>query len=75
MNIETLVANATATGKESQHVALAASLFPELADLNVRTLCVWCAEKADAPKAFRLPRGGECESCGYAGHDCLVVSL
>ncbi len=73
MNVEQLVENARRAGKESQHVALAAALV-ELPS-PVQSLCVWCADAPrwrDAP-VWRLPRGGECEHCSYAGHDCIVV--
>lgn len=70
ITLETLIANASRLGKESQHVALACALLPGLG--HVRSLCVWCAEGAGL--AYRLPRGGECSACSYAGYDCLVVA-
>ena len=73
MEIETLIQNATRTGKESQHVALACGFLPGLE--GVKSLCVWCAERYHGTdvRVFRLPRGGQCQECAYAGHDCLVV--
>lgn len=73
ITIETLVENARRLGKESQHVALAAGFCRGLA--GVASLCVWCANERYgwSAKAFRLPRGGECMDCSYAGYDCLVI--
>lgn len=77
--LETLLTNAARVGKESHHVALASALLSSLDGVRVASACVWCAEKDPAswlPGAIvrRLPRGGECYSCGYAGPDCLVVA-
>ena len=77
--LETLATNAARAGKESHHVALASAFLSALAGVRVTSACVWCAEKDPAswaPGAFvrRLPRGGECYSCGYSGHDCLIVA-
>jgi hypothetical protein len=71
MALATIVANAARTGKESQHVALTCGFLPGLA--GVRSLCCWCAEGRPHAQAFRLPRGGECSACPYAGYDCLVA--
>lgn len=73
ITIEILVENARRLGKESQHVALAAGFCRGLA--GVASLCVWCADERHGwtAKAFRLPRGGECQACSYTGYDCLVV--
>lgn len=71
MSLETLVERARALGKESQHVAAAASVLC----LKAASLCVHCADKPKhrSARVWRLPRGGECEQCSYVGHDCLVV--
>jgi len=72
MNVRTMIENAIRTGRESQHVALAASLFPSLGP--VKSLCCWCCdEHAKSSSVARLPRGGECQECSYTGYDCLVV--
>jgi len=69
--ISHFVSNARRLAKQSQHVSRAAYLC----GIEAHSLCVWCADKPEhrSARVWRLPLGGECEQCSYAGYDCLVV--
>jgi hypothetical protein len=64
-----LLDNARRLGHESQTAAFAIELVTASPAFS---LCCHCAEHVEGD-AVRLPRGGECSRCPYAGRDCLVV--
>jgi hypothetical protein len=69
MTHQTLIANATKLGHTSQVAAFAIELVTQR---KASSLCCWCAETVEG-EAYRLPAGGECSCCNYAGRDCLVI--
>ena len=73
--LASILENARRLGHSTHTVAAAISLSTGAAAWS---LCCWCLESADpfcSQEAHRVPAGGECLRCSYAGRDCLVVTV